>query len=117
MEKDFWSVSKRTGRWYSGHTMHSAGGEMLILSMLGIGDHFNQPPWESPLQERRVSLLVKRQMQEAQCRPFYPLEDFYMHVSEFPQPVFMCFVDLEKAFNCLPQGILSGVLWDYEVLL
>lgn len=59
MEKDFWSVSKRTGRWYSGHTMHSAGGEMLILSMLSIGDHFNQPPWESPFQGNKSQFISK----------------------------------------------------------
>lgn len=59
MEKDFWSVSKRTGRWYSAHTMHSAGGEMLILSMLSIGDHFNQPPWESPFQGKKSQFISK----------------------------------------------------------
>ncbi|KAI3363429.1 hypothetical protein L3Q82_011573, partial [Scortum barcoo] len=34
---------------------------------------------------------------------------------EFAQPVHMCFVDLEKAFDCVPCGILWGVLHDYGV--
>lgn len=28
----------------------------------------------------------------------------------------MCFVDLEKAYGCVPLEILCWVLWEYEVL-
>ena len=32
------------------------------------------------------------------------------------EPVHMCFVDLEKVFDCVPREVLWGVLWNYGVL-
>ncbi|KAL6484891.1 hypothetical protein MHYP_G00069360 [Metynnis hypsauchen] len=34
---------------------------------------------------------------------------------EFANPVYMCFVDLEKAYDCVPQDILWEILQEYEV--
>ena len=67
--------------------------------------------------ERRVLLLVEPQIQEVQCS-FRPgrgtVEQLYTLVRglegawEFAQPVHMCFVDLEEAYD----HVLQGVLWD-----
>ncbi|KAK3528570.1 hypothetical protein QTP70_003744 [Hemibagrus guttatus] len=74
--------------------------------------------------ERRVRPLVEPRIQEEQCG-FYPgrgtLDQFYtLHRVlkgswEFSQPVHMCFVDLEKTFDCVLCGILWWVLWEYGV--
>ena len=67
--------------------------------------------------ERRVCRIVEPWIQEEQCgfRPgrgtvdqLYPLCRILEGAWEFAQPVHMCFVDLEKAFNLVPWGALWG---------
>ncbi|KAK3525266.1 hypothetical protein QTP86_024908, partial [Hemibagrus guttatus] len=74
--------------------------------------------------ERRVRLLVKPRIQEEQCGfcpshgtldQLYTLHRVLEGSWEFAQPVHMCFVDLEKAFDRVLRGILWEVLWEYRV--
>ncbi|KAK3518458.1 hypothetical protein QTP70_000645 [Hemibagrus guttatus] len=74
--------------------------------------------------ERRVQPLVEPRIQEEQCsfRPgrgtldqLYTLHRVLEGSWEFAQPVHLCFVDLEKAFDHIPRGILWEVLWEYGV--
>ncbi|TWW64974.1 hypothetical protein D4764_22G0006210 [Takifugu flavidus] len=74
--------------------------------------------------ERRVRRIVEPRIQEEHCgfRPgcgtvdqLYTLSRVFEGAWEFAQPVHMCFVDLEKAFDHVPWGVLWGVLREYGV--
>ena len=78
----------------------------------------------SKVLERRVRPIVKPRIEEEQCgfRPgrgttdqLFTLARILEGAWEYAYPVYMCFVDLEKAYDRVSREILWGVLREYGV--
>ncbi len=94
---------------------------MLQLS----GYYTAQPPWQSLFRGAgKEAPTVEPQIQEEQCRfrpdcgtvdQLFTLTGLWGGAWEFANPVYMCCVDLEKAYDHAPWVVLWGLLREYGV--
>ncbi|TWW56339.1 Plexin-A1 Semaphorin receptor NOV, partial [Takifugu flavidus] len=140
--KRFWTTSQRLrkGKQCTVNTVYSGDDVLLILTQdvvdrsvvvdttlqhcVDIGGGAAGLADRGGVLERRVRRIVETRNQEEQCgfRPgcgtadqLYTLSRVFEGPWEFAQPVHMCFVDLEKAFDHVPRVVLWGVLREYLV--
>ena len=78
----------------------------------------------SKVLERRVRPIVEPQIEEEQCGfcpgrgttdQLFTLARILEGAWEYAHPVYMCFVDLEKAYDRVPREKLWEVLWEYGI--
>ncbi|KAK3535803.1 hypothetical protein QTP70_021119 [Hemibagrus guttatus] len=123
MEKDYRTALGKF--WQTVRHLRKEADSFITQAEVTEGDHTPQAPKVySRVLERRVRPLVEPRIQEEQCGfcpshgaldQLYTLHRVLEGSWEFAQPVHMCFVDLEKAFDWVPRGILWEVLWEYGV--